>query len=805
MVEVFQNARLDGKVGIVIVTDVDVTFVESNSLKQSKSEFSVPHIKKLVAEPSTKSVELMLELGDIKDSVSLQLMSGPDVDRFCKRLNEKIQQRAAAAETSTVEPVATTTAQEPPALTAPKAPTEVPEPMSEEPPPPQVGAIPSKAPLPRKGARHSTTSVPRSVQTTKAPPPQAGAFSSTAPLPRKGARHSTMTMPNSSVREEAARELEKTTKAEPEKTQVGAFSSTAALPRKGARQSTMVVATSSVRTEAQKLENAVSGVSDNLSTSSEDSDYGYLEDDGEFADEEAAGNAARRGNPLMESVKAEMDGSIKTTLEPTGMSVRQRESDVNSELGESTSSVPDTCARRISQARQKCERNTMDSSSRRRRESQKIEDSSTPGATSVRRASQSLKDCSLRRRELRESQKSQSKGMESMDSSSRRVTRERCESQRSEKGMDSSSSRRSSRMRRESQKTRSMSESSTSSNVARPEMSDASAHRVSMSELERQNKEQQKVRSFTLTTNNGAGSTEHTHADDLALQAKKAMLDAPAKSANMDAGSVGSKDLELGTSTELTAAVSTGIRPSRSTQDLLAGNNLVEAMLVESDEFDRGPSIIASAVDVDQEIQQQKKFKIRIAFGCLLAIVAIIVLSVLAATNAFGGSSDVTSIPELTPEEKFALIKQNITTIVYDKTSLDDVDSPQSMALNWLAKEDTLHKDLANMDDELLEKVSNRFFLAVFYFSMTGGSATKWLPCHPPETGESNACVHPLLESYAIDGVYRNQNMREAAFRWLSSGDECGWAGVSCTDGVHVSRIHLGKRLKTIGMYMLYH
>ena len=824
MVEVFQNARLDGKVGIVIVTDEDVTFVESNSLKQTKSEFSVAHIKKLVAEPSTKIVELKLELGDIKDSVFLQMMSGPDVDRFCKRLNEKIQQRAAAAETSTVEPVASTTAQEVvPALTAFEEPTDVPKTPTQEPPHPQVGAIPSTAPLPRKGVRHSTTSVPPSVQQTEGTP-QVGAFSSTAPLPRKGVRHSTMTLPSSSAREEATRELEKTTKAEPEKTQVGAFSSTAALPRKGARQSTMMAVTSSVRSEAQNLKNTESG----LSTSSEDGDYEYLEDDGEFADEESAAHAARRGNPLMASVKAELDGSVKTTLEPLSMSVRQRtrdETDGSSEKGASILSIPDTCARRISKVRQESQRNMMDSSSRRRRESQKMADSSTPGATSVRRASQNLKDTSAQRREFRESQKAQSKGKGSMDSSSRRATRAHCESQRNEKEMDSSSSRCSSRMRRESQKTRSMSESSTSNNVVRPEMSDASAHRVSMTELERQNREQEKVRSFTLTTNNGAGSTEHTPADDLVLQAKKAMLNAPAKSANSDAGSVPaddlalqakkamlnapamsansdagsvmSKDLEHSAGTELTAAVSAGIRPSRSTRDLLAGNNLVEAMLVDSDEFDKGPSIIASAVDVDQEIRQQKKFKIRIAFGCVLALVAIIVLSVLAATNAFGGDSGVV-IPELTPEERFALIKQNITTIVYDKSSLEDPDSPQSLALNWLVKEDTLHKDLVNMDDELLEKVSNRFFLAVFFFSMTGGSATKWKPCHPPETGESNACVHPLLESYAIHGVYHNQNMREAAFRWLSGGDECGWAGVSCSDGVHVSRLHLGKGQKNV-------
>lgn len=69
----------------------------------------------------------------------------------------------------------------------------------------------------------------------------------------------------------------------------------------------------------------------------------------------------------------------------------------------------------------------------------------------------------------------------------------------------------------------------------------------------------------------------------------------------------------------------------------------------------------------------------------------------------------------------------------------------------------------------------------------------QWVYCDPPETGESNACVHPITESYGVEGVYCDQHEREPTFRWLSNVDECKWGGVRCENGRLTSHLRLGK------------
>ena len=104
---------------------------------------------------------------------------------------------------------------------------------------------------------------------------------------------------------------------------------------------------------------------------------------------------------------------------------------------------------------------------------------------------------------------------------------------------------------------------------------------------------------------------------------------------------------------------------------------------------------------------------------------------------------------------------------------------------------DTLYEDPTELDAAELEKVNQRYLLAVFYYTMTEES--QWAYCKPPETGESNACVHPILESYGVEGAYYNQHEREPTFRWLSNVDECMWGGVRCEDGRRASHLRLGK------------
>ena len=97
-----------------------------------------------------------------------------------------------------------------------------------------------------------------------------------------------------------------------------------------------------------------------------------------------------------------------------------------------------------------------------------------------------------------------------------------------------------------------------------------------------------------------------------------------------------------------------------------------------------------------------------------------------------------------------------------------------------------MYRSPLDVETHLEEKFNQRYLLALFYFSME-----PFEHCKAPETGEVNACVNPLLESYSIEGVYYEQHMKEQAFRWLSDADECKWGGVTCEDEFHVSHLHL--------------
>ena len=141
-------------------------------------------------------------------------------------------------------------------------------------------------------------------------------------------------------------------------------------------------------------------------------------------------------------------------------------------------------------------------------------------------------------------------------------------------------------------------------------------------------------------------------------------------------------------------------------------------------------------------------------------MVAVIVLAVLAATGVLGGSTKTyVSVPVLTPEERFELIQERISNVVYDPASLQSMNSPQQNALQWLATEDTFHQDIVEIDATLQEKLEQRYSLAVFYYALYGAT---W---------------------FSNDG-------------WLDSErEECSWQFISCDDDNRVVAIDtLGSR-----------
>ncbi|CAB9504533.1 receptor-like protein kinase [Seminavis robusta] len=253
-----------------------------------------------------------------------------------------------------------------------------------------------------------------------------------------------------------------------------------------------------------------------------------------------------------------------------------------------------------------------------------------------------------------------------------------------------------------------------------------------------------------------------------------------------------SGELSLDDPTETTLPESSAV--GRNSPPTMMQDTLVEATLVEegaSGFFTQQirDSVIASPVDVVNEDSRRRKLHMFAGFVCCCSIIIVIIALVVSFT--VGGKGDVVVMigedEGMSSEEMFALFEERLQDMVYDASSLEDADSPQSKALHWLAFEDLGAREL--ITDEMDERLHQRFLLAVFYFTMT--QEKKLMHCQPPETGETSTCIHPVLESYSSEGIYFDQRMSEPAFRWLSEVEECRWAGVKCTDGVHVSKLQL--------------
>lgn len=74
------------------------------------------------------------------------------------------------------------------------------------------------------------------------------------------------------------------------------------------------------------------------------------------------------------------------------------------------------------------------------------------------------------------------------------------------------------------------------------------------------------------------------------------------------------------------------------------------------------------------------------------------------------------------------------------------------MALEWIGMIDTMYWDPTKLTESERVKLENRYYLAVFYFSMTLGD-NRWGTCRMPETGEDLACVHHAHESIGVNGM----------------------------------------------------
>ena len=243
--------------------------------------------------------------------------------------------------------------------------------------------------------------------------------------------------------------------------------------------------------------------------------------------------------------------------------------------------------------------------------------------------------------------------------------------------------------------------------------------------------------------------------------------------------------------------------------------HLVEAVVVE--EPDERPSIVASVVNVEQErlAFRGKVFCWTSIVGIPLATLVIVLVMVFVVNSDNSNANDTldhtaaATVP-MTEEERFDVVQTILQEHVYNNgadgmllSSLletNEEETPQSQALHWMVLEDSLYRQLSSPSAlrNVGPKLAQRYILAVFYFSMNQHENI-WTRCRRQETGDTPSCLHYKLETYPSEGVLYDQHMQERAFRWLSPlRDECFWAGVLCTDGSHISKLHLGS-LRLLG------
>jgi len=152
------------------------------------------------------------------------------------------------------------------------------------------------------------------------------------------------------------------------------------------------------------------------------------------------------------------------------------------------------------------------------------------------------------------------------------------------------------------------------------------------------------------------------------------------------------------------------------------------------------------------------------------------------------------------PKEEQRMLMNSIIESVSSPTDLQNPNSPQSKARNWILFEDTFDSFCpppCNRDGTY-GGVIQRYTLAVFYFA-TAGDET-WLSCG---RNSKQDCI-PNLTWFAGDP---NQYISGEA-TWLEPVSECYWGGLSCKmDTECIDRIEFGKVnviLGTIHVITLY-
>ncbi|KAL7493875.1 hypothetical protein ACHAWT_007573 [Skeletonema menzelii] len=129
---------------------------------------------------------------------------------------------------------------------------------------------------------------------------------------------------------------------------------------------------------------------------------------------------------------------------------------------------------------------------------------------------------------------------------------------------------------------------------------------------------------------------------------------------------------------------------------------------------------------------------------------------------------------DTTPQERAAKFRQMAIEAGTPAVTLNDENSPQAQALEWISTKDQLSPPLCPSDEP---EALQRFIMAAFYFA-TGGD--NWKECIAP-TDSSPAAIADATKNCSIGATkYPMGDRKYGTDAWLTPTPICHWAGLVC-------------------------
>jgi hypothetical protein len=207
---------------------------------------------------------------------------------------------------------------------------------------------------------------------------------------------------------------------------------------------------------------------------------------------------------------------------------------------------------------------------------------------------------------------------------------------------------------------------------------------------------------------------------------------------------------------------------------------LAIALAIEEEEEEEAFIPAAIQYNPDAKPPLYKNRRVRLYSVMTIILLIVIVAGVTVGVMTTGGGSE--QAPTLAPTSvRDGLgIHEQITAVV-QLEAISIVDSPQSLAMDWI-----INKDPAMLQPGATNLIQ-RYLLALFYISTT--QLTPWLSCNPPVGNETSACLFQKLVETFPNETYEGVTWT----RWLSAEHECTWAGIFCDEFNQTRAIELCK------------